>query len=215
MNILCFIFLQYSSHFCVRKYSWKKRKKCFKRRLKELQNCIFRTILWSLFYSIRVYTSPHFLTTLLENIFFFFWLSALFVFCLFWIWRIFIDFCKTYVIIIYIVDVRYSVFLFSLTNFQLKAHSHVWDNFWQLKALWKWWKMLFISPQKLFSFSRYLSFCLDFLVMYRNGLIKKIKLISNFMTPKFCQQTIVYTHIAHYLERYRQSDNEIWSVNRM
>ena len=25
---------------------------------------------------------------------------------------------------------------------------------------------LFISPQKLFSFSRYLSFCLDFLVMY-------------------------------------------------
>ena len=40
---------------------------------------------------------------------------------------------------------------------------------------------LFISPQKLFSFSRYLSFCLDFLVMYRNGLIKKIRLISNFM----------------------------------
>ena len=31
--------------------------------------------------------------------------------------------------------------------------------------------MLFISPQKLFSFSRYLSFCLDFSVMYRNGLM--------------------------------------------
>ena len=30
-----------------------------------------------------------------------------------------------------------------------------------------------ISPQKLFSFTRYLSFCLDFLVMYQNGLIKK------------------------------------------
>ena len=44
--------------------------------------------------------------------------------------------------------------------------------------------MLFISPQKLFSFSRYLSFCLDFLVMYRNGLIKKIRLISNFMTSQ-------------------------------
>ena len=27
-----------------------------------------------------------------------------------------------------------------------------------------------------------LSFCLEFLVMYRNGLIKKIRLISNFMT---------------------------------
>ena len=34
--------------------------------------------------------------------------------------------------------------------------------------------MLFISPQKLFSFSRYLSFCLDFLVMYQKGLIKKM-----------------------------------------
>ena len=33
-------------------------------------------------------------------------------------------------------------------------------------------KMLFILPQKLFSFSRYSSFCLDFLVMYQKGLIK-------------------------------------------
>ena len=32
--------------------------------------------------------------------------------------------------------------------------------------------MLFISPQKLIPFSRYSSFCLDFLVMYQNGLIK-------------------------------------------
>ena len=29
----------------------------------------------------------------------------------------------------------------------------------------EWWKTLFISPQNLFSFSRYLNFCLDFLVM--------------------------------------------------
>ena len=55
-------------------------------------------------------------------------------------------------------------------------------QFWQMKVLQKWWKMLFISPQKLFMFSRYLSFCLDFLAMYQNGLIKKIRLISNFMT---------------------------------
>ena len=47
----------------------------------------------------------------------------------------------------------------------LKAHSQIWGNFYQLKALLKWWKMPFISPQKLFSFSRYLNFCLDFLVM--------------------------------------------------
>ena len=34
-----------------------------------------------------------------------------------------------------------------------------------------------ISPQKLFSFSRYLSFCLDFWDTYQNGLIQKIRLI--------------------------------------
>ena len=45
------------------------------------------------------------------------------------------------------------------------ALLEVWDNFWQLIALQKWWKMFFISPQKLFSFSRYSSFCLEFLVM--------------------------------------------------
>ena len=38
----------------------------------------------------------------------------------------------------------------------------------------KWWKMLFISPEKLFSFSRYLNFCLDFWVMQQNNLIRKI-----------------------------------------
>ena len=59
-----------------------------------------------------------------------------------------------------------------------KGGSQIWDKFWQLKDLWKWWKILFVSPQKLFSFSRYLSFSPDFLVMYRNGLIKKISLIS-------------------------------------
>ena len=51
--------------------------------------------------------------------------------------------------------------------------------------------MLFISPQKLLLFSRYLSFCLDFLVMYQNGLIRKIRLIPNFMTSQPGQQTLV------------------------
>ena len=45
-------------------------------------------------------------------------------------------------------------------------------------------KNIFISPQKVFAFSRYLSFCLDFLVIYQNGFSKKIKLISNFMTSQ-------------------------------
>ena len=51
--------------------------------------------------------------------------------------------------------------------------------------------MLFISPQKLFSFSRYLSFCLIFLVLKQNGLISKIRLISKFMTSQPGKQTIV------------------------
>ena len=61
----------------------------------------------------------------------------------------------------------------------LKAHSQVWDNFWQLKAL----KVL-ISHQKLFSFSRYLSLSLDNLVIWENDLIRKIRLISNFMMSR-------------------------------
>ena len=45
--------------------------------------------------------------------------------------------------------------------------------------------MLFVSPQKLF-----LSFCLDILVMYKYGLIKKIGLVLNFMTSKPGKQTV-------------------------
>ena len=50
--------------------------------------------------------------------------------------------------------------------------------------------MPFISSQKPFSFSRYLNFCLDFLAMTKNGLIRKIMLISEFMTSKPGKQTI-------------------------
>ena len=41
--------------------------------------------------------------------------------------------------------------------------------------------MIFISLQKLFSFSKYLSFCFDFLIMFQNVLIKKKMLISGFI----------------------------------
>ena len=62
--------------------------------------------------------------------------------------------------------------------------------------------MLVISPKKLFSFWRYLSFCLDFLIMYQNGLIKKIRLISKFMTSQPGKQTIT-THILPNISRRR------------
>ena len=67
----------------------------------------------------------------------------------------------------------------------LKTHSRVWENFWQLKALEKWWKMLCF-----FSSLRYLHFCPDFLDMFKNGLIRKLCLISKFMTPQAEKQII-------------------------
>ena len=90
----------------------------------------------------------------------------------------------------------------------LSANLTIWSNalklfvgtFWQLKALYKWWKMLFISRSKLISFSRYLSFCRNFLVMQQKGLIRKIRLISNFMTSQPGQQTIVI-HVLHNISR--------------
>ena len=51
--------------------------------------------------------------------------------------------------------------------------------------------MLFISPQELFSFSRYLNFCLEFSFMQQNILTRKIRLISIFLTSQPGQQTIV------------------------
>ena len=60
--------------------------------------------------------------------------------------------------------------------------------------------MLFISPQKLFSFSRYLSFCLDFWVMYRKGLIKKINVNLKFYDVTDWLTNSCNTHIAQYFE---------------
>ena len=40
-------------------------------------------------------------------------------------------------------------------------------------------RMVFISPLKRFSFSRYFSFCLDLLVMYKSGLMRKIRKFQN------------------------------------
>ena len=51
--------------------------------------------------------------------------------------------------------------------------------------------MLFISPKKYFIFSRYLDFCLDFLVQHKNCLIKKI-LILKFMTPQPGKQSTIH-----------------------
>ena len=48
----------------------------------------------------------------------------------------------------------------------------------------------YLNTLKALSFSRYLKFCLDFLVMCKNGLIGKIRPISNFVTSLTGKQTI-------------------------
>ena len=60
--------------------------------------------------------------------------------------------------------------------------------------------MTFISPKKLFSFSRYLKFCLDFFIMQQSNMTRKIWLISEFMTLQPGQQTIVI-HILPNISR--------------
>ena len=58
--------------------------------------------------------------------------------------------------------------------------------------------MLFISPQKLFLFSRYLNFC--FLVIYQKGLIKKIKVNFKFYHVTAWLTNNCNTHIAQYFQ---------------
>ena len=72
--------------------------------------------------------------------------------------------------------------------------------------------MLFISPQKLFSSSRYLSFCLDFLVLWQNGLIRKIRLISKFITSQPGKQTIVIHVVLNIL---RNKDNQVMKFGQL
>ena len=60
--------------------------------------------------------------------------------------------------------------------------------------------MLFISPQKLFSLSRYLSLCLDLLVMYWKGLIIKIKVNFEFYDVTAWLTNNYNTHVAQYFQ---------------
>ena len=55
-------------------------------------------------------------------------------------------------------------------------------------------KMLFIPSLKLFSFSKYLNFCLDFLVKQKNGLIRIRRLTSKFMTSQPEKKHFQYTY---------------------
>ena len=88
--------------------------------LKELRNCILRTILVrSLFYSIWVYTSLYFLFILLGNQFF--CLAALFVFTASsYLDQLFINFCNICIIIIYIVGLGCFIQQILACHFSIK-----------------------------------------------------------------------------------------------
>ena len=110
-------------HFCTGK---------LKLKLKELWNCILPTIIvWSLFYSIRIIQVCMFYLLFWKTSFFcpseLFVLSTCSEFDV-----IFINCCNICIIIIYVVGVRYSVFLFSFIT------SHL-NNLWEQIHLIKTW----------------------------------------------------------------------------
>ena len=65
-------------------------------------------------------------------------------------------------------------------------------------------KSAFYFASKAFPLSRYLSFCLDFFVLYQNGLVKKIRLISNFLTSQTGKQTFAI-HILPIISRRKSN----------
>ena len=70
--------------------------------------------------------------------------------------------------------------------------------------------MLFISPQKAFSF---LNFCFFDHVAKQLNEKDKVNLKFYDITARLTNNG--NTHIISHLEKQRQSDNEIWSVNRI
>ena len=75
--------------------------------------------------------------------------------------------------------------------------------------------MFFVSSKKLFSFSRYVTVCFDFLVMYKKRLDQKGKVNSKMYDYTNQLTKNSNTHIAQYLTKERQQDHEIWSGNRI
>ena len=74
--------------------------------------------------------------------------------------------------------------------------------------------MFFISSEELFSFTRYINFCLDVSVLQKELLTQKDKVnfknydVTNWLT------NISNTYIAQYFTKQKQLDNENQSVHR-
>ena len=51
--------------------------------------------------------------------------------------------------------------------------------------------------------------------MWKNGLIRNIRLISKFMKSQPGSQTIAIHILPKTITKERQPDNEVWSINRV
>ena len=77
-------------------------------------------------------------------------------------------------------------------------------------------KNYFVSSLKLFLFSRYLNFCLDFSVMKKNGLIIKTRLISKFIVPQAGKKTVaihIFPNIARSKDNQRTKFGQLIKYN--
>ena len=72
--------------------------------------------------------------------------------------------------------------------------------------------MLFISPLKLFSVSGYLNFCLDFLLMYKDNLIRKMSLISKCRRHNLAIKLLQHTYYPNIL---RSKSNQTINFDRL
>ena len=72
--------------------------------------------------------------------------------------------------------------------------------------------MLFTSSYFSLLFSGYLSFCPKFLVMSKNGFIRKIRLVSKFTASQLCLQTIAI-HILTNIPRSK--DNKVMKFGQL
>ena len=95
-------------------------------------------------------------------------------------------------------------------NSHLKASSTVWDNFWLLNSFKNDEKCVLFGLKRCFYSWDLSIFVLIFGHAGKKGKIYfKIYDVTKWITSNYS------THIAKYLKKWRQSDNEIWSVNRI
>ena len=75
--------------------------------------------------------------------------------------------------------------------------------------------MIHISCNKLFLFWRYLNFCYHFFGLVGKRFDNKAKINFKSYDVAVWETNNYNTHIAKYHKKEKQSDNKIWSVNKV